>query len=190
MRQGAGGDNLAVSWAKPTESTTAPSEIIRGSVISTYPTSNGVHSFRSIYSLAADGSEDLLTPAGDGLSNLLKYAFNMLGTGTGPSTALSTPNASVLSANGSAGLPLIGWGSGEEVGKLKITYVRRKASMDPGVTYTEMFSNTLASGSWAVNASAVESVTLIDSIIERVTVTDSAITSGKRFIRVRVASNP
>ena len=181
----AGGAMMQLKWTRPGTSTSAAVPHTQ-----LYPPLQGIHSFRSIYSLAADGSEDLLTPAGDGVANLLKYAFNMLGTGTAPSTALSTPNASVLSANGSAGLPLIGWGSGEEVGKLKITYVRRKASMDPGVTYTVMFSNTLASGSWAVNASAVESVTLIDSIIERVTVTDSAITSGKRFIRVRVASNP
>jgi hypothetical protein len=40
MKEGGGGDNLAVGWAKPGQSTTAPSEIIPGSVLSTTLTSN------------------------------------------------------------------------------------------------------------------------------------------------------
>lgn len=52
---------------------------------------------------------------------------------------------------------------------------------------TDVFSDALSS--WAVNVSATELVTSIDSTFERVTVTDSAATSGKRFVRVRVTSN-
>ena len=40
-----------------------------------------------------------------------------------------------------------------------------------------------------MNNPTVETVTSIDPTLERVTVTDSAATSGKRYARVRVASN-
>lgn len=36
QKEGAGGDNLAVGWAKPGESTSAPSEVIPGSVLSPF----------------------------------------------------------------------------------------------------------------------------------------------------------
>jgi hypothetical protein len=36
QKEGAGGDNLAVGWAKPGESTAAPSEVIPGSVLSPF----------------------------------------------------------------------------------------------------------------------------------------------------------
>ena len=37
-KEGGGGDNLAVGWAKPGESTSAPSEVIPGSVLSPFST--------------------------------------------------------------------------------------------------------------------------------------------------------
>jgi hypothetical protein len=36
QKEGGGGDNLAVGWAKPGESTFAPSEVIPGSVLSPF----------------------------------------------------------------------------------------------------------------------------------------------------------
>ena len=36
QKEGGGGDNLAVGWAKPGESTSAPSEVIPGSVLSPF----------------------------------------------------------------------------------------------------------------------------------------------------------
>jgi len=133
-----------------------------------------------------------LTPAGDGVQNLLKYAFNMLGSGTGQASTLATPNAAVLTADGSAGLPLADVATwGVDAGKLQLTYIRRKASATPapGITYAVEFSDALAS--WAVNGSATETiVTDLGTTFERVTVTDSAATSSKRFARVRVTSTP
>ncbi len=150
-------------------------------------TGSSLVTFRTANGLAADGSQDLLTPAGDGVANLLKYAFNMLGAGSGQATSLSTPNASVLAANGTAGLPLVGVES--STGKLQLTYIRRKSATAPGITYAVEFSDALAT--WAVNASATESVTSIDTTFERVTVTDSFASPAKRFVRVRVSiSNP
>ena len=65
----------------------------------------GLANFRTNSGLAADGSQDLLTPAGDGVENLLKYAFNMIGSGAGQGATLATPNSAVLAPNGFAGLP-------------------------------------------------------------------------------------
>ena len=41
QKEGAGGDNLAVGWAKPGESTSAPSEVIPGSVLSPFSETAG-----------------------------------------------------------------------------------------------------------------------------------------------------
>ena len=141
--------------------------------------------FRTTHGLAADGSQDLLKPAADGMANLLKYAFNMIGSGTGQASTLATPNAAILTASGSAGLPLVGV---DGSGKLTLTYIRRKAasSPSPGITYAVEFSDALAT--WAVNPSATESVTSLDATLERVTVTDSVVGPAKRFTRVKVTT--
>lgn len=151
-----------------------------------------LESFRSTAGLASDGSQDLLSPAGDGVANLLKYAFNMLGNGAGQVASLATPNAAVLTLAGSAGLPFINVGAtAPDTGKLQIAYIRRKASASPapGVSYSVQFSNDLGvSDPWALNPSATESTTSIDATFERVTVTDSTSVATKRFARVRVTA--
>lgn len=140
--------------------------------------------FRSAHGLAADGSEDAMIPASDGVPNLLKFAFNMLGTGEGQAASLGVPNRSILGAEGNAGLPRMGM----TAGRLALTYVRFKATSAPGIQYAVEFSESLASDSWAINPSALETVAEIDADLERVTVTDHAVL-GKRFGRVRVVAD-
>ncbi len=147
------------------------------------PPPTGIQSFRTTYGLSTNGSQDLLTPAGDGVPNLLKYAFNLLGSGTGQAATLATPNATVLTPSGSAGLPYVSLLPAPS-STLQLTYLRRKASTSPGVTYTVEFSDDLVT--WAVNGSATESVTSLDATFERVTVTDSVAAPAKRFVRVKV----
>jgi len=122
------------------------------------------------------------------VQNLLKYAFNMLGSGTGQAADLTTPNASVLAPDGTAGLPLVGIES--STGKLQLTYIHRKASATPapGITYAVEFSDDLVS--WAVDPAATATVTDLDTTFERVTVTHSAQNPipAKRFARVKVSS--
>jgi len=151
------------------------------------PVPTGVQTFRTIYGLATNGSQDHLTPANDGVQNLLKYALNMLGSGTGQVTSLATPNASILAPAGTAGLPLVGVESG--TGKLQLTYIRRKASASPapGITYVVEFSDALTT--WAVNPSASESVTSLDSTFERVIASDSGAFTTKRFARIKITAN-
>ncbi len=144
-----------------------------------------LQAFRAANGLAADGSQDLLTPAGDGVSNLIKFAFNMIGSGPGQADSLNIPN--VTSFNGTAGLPVVGREIG--TGKLQITYLRRKAASNPGCTYSVQFSNDLGSiDPWAVNSLATEVSTSIDSIFEQVVVTDNSM-SARRFARVQVIGN-
>lgn len=122
-------------------------------------------------------------PAGDGIANVLKYAFNMLGTGPGQVASLDIPSAASASPTGNAGLPAV---AVDGSGRLTVLYLRRKAASQPGITYAVEFSSTLAADSWAVNASSTESATSLDDTWERVLVTDSAAMTGARFVRVRV----
>jgi hypothetical protein len=132
--------------------------------------------WRNLQGLAADGSQDLATLSGDGVANLLKYAFNMA-----PNAGdVTKPNVTVLPANGAAGLPRITRDTG---GRLVIEFVRRKASTSPGISYTVETGENL-NGFTALDLSGA-TVVSIDSRWERVTVTDPAVTA-KRFGRVRV----
>ena len=142
--------------------------------------------FRQQNGLAANGSQDVLTPAGDGVANLLKFAFNMVGTGTGQATTLSSPNASIVGAAGLAGLPRVGMNG---VGKLSVTYIRRKAASNPGIDYDVELSNSMASGSWTKNPLATEVVVQAGGDFERVTLTDSLQSTWRRFARVSVSAN-
>jgi len=138
--------------------------------------------FRTAHELAVDGSQDAMCPAGDGVPNLMKFAFNMIGTGEGQATSLGVPNRSILGPEGDAGLPRMGMGEG----RLTLTYVRFKATAAPGIAYAVEFSDSL--GSWATNPSAVETVVEIDANLERVTVMDHSV-FGKRFARVRLVAD-
>ncbi len=142
---------------------------------------NDLETFRAAHGLTSDGSNDLLVPAGDGVPNLMKYAFNMIGSGNGQVLDLNTPNSSYIQAAGTAGLPLVGLDS---TGKLKVTYIRRKPATS-GIFYELEFSDDLSNGSWSTNPLIQESITEIDSIWEKDVVTDSVV-SPHRFARVKV----
>ena len=136
--------------------------------------------WRNLQGLAANGSQDLAAPAGDGISNLLKYAFNMA-----PNAGdINKPNVSVLPENGTAGLPFIGV---DGQGRLVIEFVRRKASSNPGISYT------VETGAAVDDLNTLDltgaSVVAIDATWERVTATDPA-TTLTRFGRVRVTVAP
>lgn len=144
-----------------------------------------VHAFRADAGLPDDGSQDAHMPAGDGVPNLLKYAFNMVGTGPGQKPSLDDANDHVLGDADAAGLPATGV---DEDGKLSVVFVRRKGSSAPGVDYVVEFCDDLSTGNWSPNPSATESTTDVDSTVERVTVKDSAPTANQRFVRVRVVA--
>lgn len=150
-----------------------------------------LQNFRGTQGLASNGSQDTATPAGDGVANLLKYAFNMIGTASGQAASLAIPNSVTLAPTGTAGLPSVGLGtSAPATGRLRITYIRRKAAASPapGITYSLEFSNDLGlADTWAVNPFANETIVSLDPTFERVTVTDS-VTATRRFTRVKVTA--
>lgn len=116
------------------------------------------------------------TPHGDGVENLLKYAFNL--DGSGPDLDLLVPTT------GRAGLPRFSWVAGPGQPHFRLEYLRRKGS---GLSYQPKTSSTLAAGSFAPMG-GTETVVDIDPLWERVTVVEPIDPSvvKRRFGRVEV----
>lgn len=118
-------------------------------------------------------------PDHDGLCNALEYAFNL--NPNQANTAVLTP------VIGTSGVPNIqGIGTGATL-RLKIEYLRRKASSNPGITYTPQFSSDLEA-SWQ-DFSGTEALQSIHDDWERVRVEEVATGKTKRFARVKVITN-
>ena len=108
--------------------------------------------------LAGNNALPESAPYGEGVENLLKYAFNL--DGSGPDLQLLTPGT------GLSGLPRFSVVSNASQTHFRLEYLRRKGS---GLSYTPKTSSTLGSGSFAP-MSGVETVVDIDSQWERVVV--------------------
>lgn len=106
--------------------------------------------------LAGPAAAQEAEPFHDGVANLLKYAFNLGGSG---------PDLRTLNQGGGlAGLPVFSVaGSGAQT-VFRVEYLRRKGS---GLVYTPKISSTLAGGSFVPMSGAV-TVTDLDSQWERV----------------------
>lgn len=157
-----------------------------GSAVSPHLSVNPLDAWRAFHGLPEDGSLDLDSPSGDGVSNLIKYALNispnsgdLRRTGIGN---LANPSGSTLADL--SGMPVI---TRETDGRLSLTYLRRKALSSPGVTYQVLFTDAL--GQWAANPSAIENVQQISPDWERVKVTDNFRAGQKRarFVRLKVS---
>jgi hypothetical protein len=150
----------------------------------------GLEAFRVQQGLALDGTQDLEIPAMDGISNLFKYAFNMIGTGPGQAASVNTPNHATLTATGNAGLPLL---SRNASGQLTLTYIRRKTIPDTtvasNVSYEAEANAGLNPNEWFFLSPSFETTTSIDSFYERVVVTDVSVNSQRRFLRVLIRVN-
>lgn len=118
----------------------------------------------------------LLEADPEGVAYLLKYAFNL---------NADEPAAGLVAGTGVSGAPAIWVDALRD--RLCVEYVRRRASLNPGVTYAVQFSD--AASRWGTSSNEV-SVTTIDAIWERVRVEDSVPCSSKatRFARVIVTN--
>ncbi len=112
------------------------------------------------------------TPQNDGVANLLKYAFNL--NVLAPDVRVLTPGAT----GETAGLPCVSY----VAGKLRLEFLRRKASGNPGITYIPQISGTL--GGWGDFTGDPTTVS-IDDTWERVTI-DDTVGGMKRFGRVQI----
>ncbi|HLP00646.1 MAG TPA: M6 family metalloprotease domain-containing protein [Opitutaceae bacterium] len=111
-------------------------------------------------------------PSGDGIENLLKFAFNL-----NPS---SVDTRTLTPGTGTAGLPTIGTTTVGGTTYLTVELLRRKDAAQ--LTYHVEASSDLAS--WSALA-GTETVTAIDTLWERVLVVDT-VPASRRFARVRV----
>lgn len=105
--------------------------------------------WRTAYNLASNGSQDLATPANDGVANLMKYAFGL--------DPLDAP-ATMLEPTGTFGMPRADTTSTD----LLFSFVRRKSSASPGIAYTPQTSTALAS--WTDVTAAPTQLVDIDSV--------------------------
>lgn len=116
---------------------------------------------------------------GDGVSNILEYAFNL-----NPSSADAFP---VASGSGSSGLPGIALLTSPSK-RLRIEFLRRKAATGSGLAYAAQFGDTLfetGTGAWA-DATASPTITSIDETWERVVIEDTTLNATRRFARVKL----
>ena len=138
------------------------------------PGESGFGPWATAAGLFGAAAEPAASPFNDAVPNLLKYAFNM--RGSGPDVSRLVP------ATGTAGLPTIwirpdGW--------LVVEFIRHKAARNPGVFYVVETGEDLARFTRLSLAGA--SVAAIDNLWERVTVIDPVVTP-RRFARVRIES--
>jgi hypothetical protein len=106
----------------------------------------------------------------DGYPNLVSYAFNL-----NPHSISSGPGT----------LPVVALTGTGAARHLQISFLRRKADTNSGLTYSPQFTSSLA-GVWQTVAAGT--VTTIDSTWERVVIDDTASVSAeaRRFGRVKV----
>ena len=117
------------------------------------------------------------SPHGDGVTNLSKFAFNM-------DPQHSDCRSLKPGGGATAGLP----GSSNVGGKLRIEFLRRKASTQPGITYTPQFGSS--PGALSDFTGTETSVDTLDSTWERVVVEDPAPAANARFGRLKVELIP
>jgi hypothetical protein len=119
---------------------------------------------------------------GDGVVDLLEYAFNL---------DPKTPRVSGLPAEGgSSGLPWVGLSGAGDAQRLRVSFLRRTGAMAAGLSYEVEFAASLA-GPWA-GPTVPLVIFPIDTSWELVVAEDpvSAVGSLLRFGRVRVRIAP
>ena len=154
-----------------------PTPILNGVTLEVLP--DALTDWYALHNVPANGQQTLANPSGDGISNLLKYAFNMA-----PSAgSLNQPDLRVLPPGGTAGLPDIF----KDVNNgLVFHFIRRKV---PGaLDYIPEVSSGLQT--WTPVSLTNAGVSSIDSTWERVVVAtaDSVRQMGRVTVVSRAAS--
>jgi dienelactone hydrolase len=136
---------------------------------------NPLVAWRQVHGLAADGSGDFQTTAGDGVTHLMKYALNLA-----PLAGDLAKPAYPMAVNGTAGLPRC---DATGANTLTFTFVRRVAAGNPGILYNAQQSTDLVT--WT-SCSETPTVTAIDGTWERVTYTQSTSGDVRRYLRLQI----
>jgi hypothetical protein len=128
--------------------------------------------FQNYGTIADSGNAANLADNGTGVSNLLRFAFNL--------SAAESPIV-VQETTGTKGLPLIRPALDDS--RLEIVFIRRRAEGNPGIQYIPEFSSDLQT--WSTAGFEV-SATDINDNFEYVVWKDNAAASSKRFGRLRI----
>lgn len=133
-------------------------------------------SWTSAAGLAGTNAAPEAVPYRDGVANILKYAFNL--DGSGPDLDTLVPDT------GRSGLPRFSWVAGPGQAHFRLEYLRRKGS---GLSYQPKTSSTLANGSFLPMGGS-ETVVDIDQQWERVVVMEpiNPAVVKRRFGKVEV----
>jgi hypothetical protein len=130
--------------------------------------------FQNYGTIADSGNAANLADNGTGVSNLLRFAFNL--------SAAESPIV-VQETTGTKGLPLIRPALDDS--RLEIVFIRRRAEGNPGIQYIPEFSSDLQT--WSTAGFEV-SATDINDNFEYVVWKDNAAASSKRFGRLRIVT--
>jgi N-acetylneuraminic acid mutarotase len=114
--------------------------------------------------LTGDNALPEAIPHGDGIKNLIKYAFNM--DGSGPDVRVLVPGSGTTPGTGTAGLPSLTLDRSAAQATLRFEFLRRKNS---GLTYTPLKSVDLTN--W-LPLGAVPAISDVDTEWERVLVAE------------------
>ncbi|MGJ8654790.1 MAG: InlB B-repeat-containing protein, partial [Opitutaceae bacterium] len=114
------------------------------------------------------------TPHGDGVPNLIKFAFNM--NGSGPDSGTLVPSVGV------SGLPVLSFDSSGAALVFRFEYVRMK---NPNLFYTPQRSSTLLGNQWEAMPGAL-SLSDIDNLWERVVIEHPYSEGGNWFFRLQI----
>lgn len=140
------------------------------------PSQASFASWSSEQSLSGENTDALASPEGDGIVNLLKYAFNMSVPSSGPRV--------LIPRTGTSGLPYFKFPT-QDGERLTVEYLRNNSASD--LSYQVVFSDDL-SESADISSGVETSVTAIDSDWDWVIVEDDigVNEADRRFGRVLV----
>lgn len=99
QKEGAGGDNLAVGWAKPGQSTTAPSEVIPRSVLSPFTGTTGTVPIAPT-GLSASAGNTQVSLTWSASSGATSYNVKRSTTNGGPYTTVASPTGASYTNTG------------------------------------------------------------------------------------------
>jgi hypothetical protein len=121
-------------------------------------------------------SQPITSIGADGIALVTRYAFNLPATGPMPSLDTSNPTS---------GLPVVAYNDATDC--LEVTFIRRRAAFNPGITYDVQFSDDLVT--WASGGTQT-SVGSVDDTWELAKFTDSSVARQHRFCRVAIRLLP
>jgi hypothetical protein len=142
------------------------------------PSGASISSWRALHGLPTNGASDLANPGGDGVPNLLKFAFNMA---PDPGDLSTQSTTRILAPAGLRGLPAIT----PTANSWSVDYLRRRS----GLTYQpEMM--TMTNGARWLPVNGTRRITVIDANWERVSeVIPRPTNATGALLRVRVNSS-